>query len=61
VQRACAAAAEHGDVRLVVPLPGQRIDVLAPPALADWWSAVGSGGDRPAGEADRPAPITSRD
>jgi L-ascorbate metabolism protein UlaG (beta-lactamase superfamily) len=61
VQRACAAAAEHGDVRLVVPLPGQRVDVLAPPVLTDWWSSVGSAGDRPTGTADRAAPITSRD
>jgi L-ascorbate metabolism protein UlaG (beta-lactamase superfamily) len=60
VQRA-RAAARHGDVRLVVPLPGQRVDVLAPPAPVDWWSAVGSEGDRPAGSADRSTPIRSRD
>jgi hypothetical protein len=43
----------------VVPLPGQRIDVLSPPELADWWSAVGSQGDRPAETADRSAPVTA--
>uniref|UniRef100_UPI002604FCCE MBL fold metallo-hydrolase n=1 Tax=Mycobacterium sp. TaxID=1785 RepID=UPI002604FCCE len=58
VQRACAAAEQSG-VRLVVPLPGQRIDVLSPPELADWWSAVGSQGDRPAEQADRSTPVTS--
>jgi len=58
VQRARAAAA-HSDVRLVVPLPGQRIDVLSPPDLVDWWSAVGSQADRPAEPADRSAPITT--
>jgi L-ascorbate metabolism protein UlaG (beta-lactamase superfamily) len=58
VQRACAAA-ENSGVRLVVPLPGQRIDVLSPPELADWWSAVGSQGDRPAKKDDRSAPVTA--
>jgi len=58
VQRACTAA-ENSGVRLVVPLPGQRIDVLSPPELADWWSAVGSQADRPVEAADRSTPVTS--
>jgi L-ascorbate metabolism protein UlaG (beta-lactamase superfamily) len=44
VQR-LAAGAIRGGVQLVVPRPGQRVDVLAPPPLVDWWSAVGSGED----------------
>jgi L-ascorbate metabolism protein UlaG (beta-lactamase superfamily) len=58
VQRARAAAEQSG-VRLVVPLPGQRVDVLSPPELADWWSAVGSQADRPAEPADRSTRVTS--
>jgi L-ascorbate metabolism protein UlaG (beta-lactamase superfamily) len=57
VQRACAAA-ERSGTQLVIPLPGQRIDVLEPPNLADWWSAVGSEADRPADEAGRPGSLT---
>ena len=57
VQRTLAAA-ERSDVRLVVPLPGQRIDALDPPEPADWWSAVGSASDRPAGEAGRSEDLT---
>ena len=30
--------------RSVIPLPGQRVDVLKPPPLLDWWTAVGSAG-----------------
>ncbi|RBY96356.1 hypothetical protein DQ237_10975 [Blastococcus sp. TF02-8] len=41
VQRLLAAAAPRG-VEVVVPRPGERIDVLAPTPLQDWWSAVGS-------------------
>jgi L-ascorbate metabolism protein UlaG (beta-lactamase superfamily) len=41
------AAAERRDVPLVIPLPGQRVDVLNPPDLDDWWSAVGSAIDHP--------------
>jgi L-ascorbate metabolism protein UlaG (beta-lactamase superfamily) len=44
VQR-LAAGALRGGVRLVVPRPGERIDVLAPPPLTDWWSAVGAADD----------------
>jgi len=41
VQRLLAAATRVG-AQVVVPQPGQRIDVLDPPALTDWWTAVGS-------------------
>jgi L-ascorbate metabolism protein UlaG (beta-lactamase superfamily) len=44
VQRLCAAAEKRG-ARVVVPRPGQRIDVLEPPELEDWWTAVGSADD----------------
>jgi L-ascorbate metabolism protein UlaG (beta-lactamase superfamily) len=43
------AAAERVGARVVVPRPGERIDVLDPPELTDWWTAVGS-----ADEADHP-------
>jgi L-ascorbate metabolism protein UlaG (beta-lactamase superfamily) len=43
VQRLLAAA-RRVDAQVVVPQPGQRIDVLDPPALTDWWTAVGAGG-----------------
>jgi L-ascorbate metabolism protein UlaG (beta-lactamase superfamily) len=56
VQRVCAAA-ERSGVRLVVPLPGQRVEVLDPPPLEDWWSAVGSAADGPGG-AGRSASLT---
>ncbi|WP_233899087.1 MBL fold metallo-hydrolase [Pseudonocardia dioxanivorans] len=35
------AAAETARIPLVVPRPGQRVDLLVPPALDDWWSALG--------------------
>jgi L-ascorbate metabolism protein UlaG (beta-lactamase superfamily) len=41
VQRLLAAARGR-DVEVVVPQPGERIDVLDPPPLRDWWTAVGS-------------------
>jgi L-ascorbate metabolism protein UlaG (beta-lactamase superfamily) len=41
VQRLLVAAQRTG-AQVVVPRPGERIDVLDPPALADWWTAVGS-------------------
>ncbi|MEU2348427.1 MBL fold metallo-hydrolase [Modestobacter sp. NPDC049651] len=47
VQRLVAAARERG-VQVVVPRPGERVDVLAPPPLEDWWTAVGSYDDAPA-------------
>jgi L-ascorbate metabolism protein UlaG (beta-lactamase superfamily) len=46
VQRLLAAAGRVG-TQVVVPLPGQRIDVLDPPELEDWWTAVGSAQDSP--------------
>jgi L-ascorbate metabolism protein UlaG (beta-lactamase superfamily) len=51
VQRTLAGAAAKG-IRVVVPRPGQRIDVLAPPELDDWWTVVGSAVDRPHGPDD---------
>ncbi|WP_209306501.1 MBL fold metallo-hydrolase [Blastococcus sp. CT_GayMR19] len=45
VQRLMAAARSRAQV--VVPLPGERIDVLDPPPLTDWWTAVGSAEDLP--------------
>jgi L-ascorbate metabolism protein UlaG (beta-lactamase superfamily) len=44
VQRVVAAA-ERSGVPVVVPPPGGRVDVLDPPKLVDWWSAVGSQSD----------------
>jgi L-ascorbate metabolism protein UlaG (beta-lactamase superfamily) len=41
VQRLLVAA-QRTDAQVVVPQPGQRIDVLKPPPLVDWWTAVGS-------------------
>jgi L-ascorbate metabolism protein UlaG (beta-lactamase superfamily) len=46
VQRMMAAAG-RSRVQVVVPLPGERIDVLDPPPLTDWWTAVGSAEDLP--------------
>jgi L-ascorbate metabolism protein UlaG (beta-lactamase superfamily) len=46
VQRMLVAAEAKG-VPVVVPMPGERVDVLDPPELADWWTAVGSAADRP--------------
>src|SRR3954469_4701076 len=45
-QRLLAAADARG-VQVVVPRPGERVDVLAPPPLRDWWTAVGSADDVP--------------
>ncbi len=44
VQRLLAAARPRG-ITVVVPRPGERVDVLAPPPLRDWWTAVGSAAD----------------
>jgi L-ascorbate metabolism protein UlaG (beta-lactamase superfamily) len=41
VERLLSAARARG-VDVVVPQPGERIDVLSPPPLRDWWTAVGS-------------------
>jgi L-ascorbate metabolism protein UlaG (beta-lactamase superfamily) len=46
VQRLITAAESRG-VQVVVPRPGERVDVLAPPPLQDWWTAVGSADDVP--------------
>jgi L-ascorbate metabolism protein UlaG (beta-lactamase superfamily) len=59
VQRTLAASARTGTT-VLVPRPGQRVDVLQPPALEDWWTAVGSVSDRPAGAAGRPEDLTRR-
>ena len=58
-QRLLAAAAARG-VQVVVPRPGERVDVLSPPPLQDWWTAVGSADDAPptaAPEARRTGPL----
>jgi L-ascorbate metabolism protein UlaG (beta-lactamase superfamily) len=62
VQRLLAAALTRG-VQVVVPRPGERIDVLAPPPLRDWWTAVGSADDAalpPAPETGRTGPLRRR-
>jgi L-ascorbate metabolism protein UlaG (beta-lactamase superfamily) len=41
VQRLLAAA-EPAGAQVVVPRPGERMDILEPPELVDWWTAVGS-------------------
>jgi L-ascorbate metabolism protein UlaG (beta-lactamase superfamily) len=46
VQRLLAAA-DARRVQVVVPQPGERVDLLDPPALRDWWTAVGSADDAP--------------
>jgi L-ascorbate metabolism protein UlaG (beta-lactamase superfamily) len=57
VQRLLPAAARvHAQV--VVPRPGQRIDVLDPPALTDWWTAVGSAD--PADDAGLTSAVVAR-
>jgi L-ascorbate metabolism protein UlaG (beta-lactamase superfamily) len=39
VQRVRASAGTAG-ARLVVPIPGQRVDLSSPPELRDWWTAI---------------------
>lgn len=46
VHRLLAAAARAG-APVVVPRPGTRVDVLDPPDVEDWWTAVGSVGGPP--------------
>ena len=46
VRRLLAEVARTG-VRVAVPRPGERVDVLDLPELQDWWSAVGSADDDP--------------
>jgi L-ascorbate metabolism protein UlaG (beta-lactamase superfamily) len=55
------AAAKRVDARIVVPRPGERIDVLDPPELVDWWSAVGSAaGTETAGDAGLSSSVLAR-
>jgi L-ascorbate metabolism protein UlaG (beta-lactamase superfamily) len=53
-------AARRKDAEVVVPLPGQRIDVDDPPPLFDWWSAVGSAVDEDAGTGGVGASVLAR-
>jgi L-ascorbate metabolism protein UlaG (beta-lactamase superfamily) len=46
VRRLVAETTRTG-VRAVVPRPGGRVDVLDPPEVEDWWTAVGSVDDLP--------------
>ena len=41
VERTLTAAAAKG-IEVAVPRPGERIDVLDPPPVTDWWTEVGS-------------------
>jgi L-ascorbate metabolism protein UlaG (beta-lactamase superfamily) len=62
VQRLLSAAEARG-VQVVVPRPGERVDVLAPPPLRDWWTAVGSADDAAtaaAPEGGRTGPLLRR-
>jgi len=43
VDRVCDAARDAG-ARLVVPRPGERVDLAAPIPVRDWWTAVGNRG-----------------
>ncbi|MGZ4509452.1 MAG: MBL fold metallo-hydrolase [Blastococcus sp.] len=54
------AAAEGSGTTVVVPQPGQRVDVLDLPERSDWWTEVGSAADRPDAGSGRPARVTSR-
>jgi len=55
VQRLLVAAAAR-DVQVVVPRPGERVDVLSPPPLEDWWTEVGSADD----DGSDPVPVPRR-
>jgi L-ascorbate metabolism protein UlaG (beta-lactamase superfamily) len=59
VERLLAAAA-RAEATVVIPMPGQRIDVLEPPPVTDWWSAVGAVADRPDSEPGRSTPVSWR-
>ena len=37
--RLCAAA-DRSRVQVVIPRPGERIDLTTPPPTRDWWTAV---------------------
>ncbi|MGD9527938.1 MBL fold metallo-hydrolase [Pseudonocardia sp.] len=38
------AAGDAAGIRLVVPRPGERVDLAVRPELRDWWTEVGSAG-----------------
>ncbi|TKJ23466.1 MBL fold metallo-hydrolase [Blastococcus sp. CCUG 61487] len=60
VQRLLAAARRR-DRTVVVPLPGQRIDVLDLPPQRDWWTAVGStAGEHPASSSGVGSSVVAR-
>jgi L-ascorbate metabolism protein UlaG (beta-lactamase superfamily) len=54
------AAAERVGAQVVVPRPGQRIDVLDPPDLDDWWTKVGSAGPEAHGDAGVGSAVLAR-
>lgn len=39
--RRLSQAAQSAGIPLVVPRPGQRVDLLDPPRIDDWWTAIG--------------------
>ena len=51
VQRVLVAA-KKSDARVVVPRPGERIDVLDAPETVDWWTEIGSADDHPDHQRD---------
>jgi L-ascorbate metabolism protein UlaG (beta-lactamase superfamily) len=59
VQRLLAAAERVG-AQVAVPLPGRRIDVLDPPKLEDWWTAVGSAAPDAHGDAGLRSVVLAR-
>ncbi|MCZ2858632.1 MBL fold metallo-hydrolase [Blastococcus sp. VKM Ac-2987] len=59
VQRLLAAAEGRG-ATIVVPQPGARIDVLDPPQLLDWWTAVGSAAPGPQEDAGVGSSVLAR-
>ena len=59
VQRLLAAAAGRG-TQVVVPRPGERIDVARPAGPVDWWTAVGSAAPPTSTRTPAWAPRSSR-
>ncbi|MGY1915091.1 MBL fold metallo-hydrolase [Blastococcus sp. SYSU DS0973] len=59
VQRLLAAAERTG-ARVAIPQPGERIDVLDPPPLRDWWTAVGSAAPGPHEDAGLGSSVLAR-
>jgi L-ascorbate metabolism protein UlaG (beta-lactamase superfamily) len=51
VQRVLVAA-KRSDARVVVPKPGERLDVLDLPEQTDWWTEIGSADDHPDHQRD---------